>query len=204
MTNRMLKKQHTMKKILFILVAVSFFAACEKEYPKSLFGGYGIPATYTNNYLLTGIHSNFVNENLYSEPIFIDSSAYHDFYIQVNLFGEMVSENVYFSDIEIDESLPPYASYLPIEQRYFINKIKHHQLLVNNELCSNYEIYKQNEQKKYEKYHLNEALGCSPFYIIFPKSFSLTGTLNFKLVLKDIHDNEYTANIDNVLIEQEN
>ncbi len=110
-----------MKRLIYILtIAILSITACKKEMPEPDSLGLGIPSTYTNKYILTGIQGGvYINDTVWYDahyyritPVKVkDTVKYSDCYIKLDFKGNLVGENTFFSGTNA------------IERKYFINRI---------------------------------------------------------------------------------
>ncbi len=198
-----------MKKMFYILILALLFAACDKNTPViDNPDMIGLPAVFTNKYILTDIRGQNINAdvlydydlyNHYTPETICDTAKYNQFCINIDFSGNMVSENVYFSDLDISDSPNPYATQ-PIEQKYYINKITSFKLLANGVIATKNEVYKRDKLGNFKRDTSTGELGYSPLRITLTEAFEEEKWVSFKIMLTDIHENIYVAKTDSIYI----
>ena len=120
-----------MKNLIYILtIAILSVTACKKEFPEPDSPvGYGVPAVYTNYYILDSTSAvmaktDMGNDN-YWNYITNDTISYDRACIPVFYYGKIIADNCYFTD-QVDTFVYPDGSLIisPQERRYYINKLK--------------------------------------------------------------------------------
>lgn len=198
-----------MKKMFYILILALLFASCEKKTPeRDNPDMLGLPAVFTNKYILTNIKGQCINADVlydydlyndFTSETLCDTAKYNQFYIKIDFLGNIVSENVYFSDLDISDSPNPYATQ-PIEQKYYINKITSFKLLANGVVAAKNEVYKRNKLGNYKRDTLTGELGYSPLRITLIEAFEEEKWVSFEIILTDIYENIYVAKTDSIYI----
>ena len=195
--------------MFYILILALLFAACDKNTPViDNPDMIGLPAVFTNKYILTDIRGQNINAdvlydydlyNHYTPETICDTAKYNQFCINIDFSGNMVSENVYFSDLDISDSPNPYATQ-PIEQKYYINKITSFKLLANGVIATKNEVYKRDKLGNFKRDTSTGELGYSPLRITLTEAFEEEKWVSFKIMLTDIHENIYVAKTDSIYI----
>lgn len=198
-----------MKKISYTLILALLFTACDTHTPViDNPDMIGLPAVFTNKYILTDVQGQCINADVlydydlydnYTSETICDTAKDNQFCINIDFSGNMVSENVYFSDFDINDSPNPYDNQ-PIEQKYYINKITSVKLLANGVIVSTNEVYKRDKLGNFKRDTATGELGYSPLRITLTEAFEEEKWVSFKIMLTDIHENIYVAKTDSIFI----
>ncbi len=192
-----------MKRIKYILILtiISFIViSCHKSEPPSPdYYGYGVPAHYTNKYILENICVyNFRDDTVWRDINYYiieshkieDTVKHSDLYLKIDLAGLLISENIYFTGST------------SIEQEYFINKIKDYKIYANNiNINSKVNFLKKDKKEVYTASNIvNEELGYSPLKIELTDTLNISEKVIFKIIFTDDNNNIFTSQTDSIFI----
>lgn len=185
-----------MKKTLTFLTLATILVSCSKYPEPDRPIGLGIPAFYTNYYILQEI----------SGIVKGDTITYQAYYIETYLTGYIIKENTFYSTQSCANSPNPYCA-LPTEQKYFINKIKNIEVSANKPYKNNTQeindikLFFRDKNRNYnEKEYYGEELGYAPIRIILTEPPDSSQKFIFQIKITDDNDNTFTCVTDSVYI----